>query len=174
MKHRGFTIIELSAALVMLFVALCLFAQLVAATSESRTTQRMRTIAGEELRNVFERIGPELAADGTIDETELAELAAPIANSLPDGRLNWERIPCRIDADGRLAPAEGGTITAVRVSVSWDNGAKRPRPELAFVRLLFPNEKPEEQTRENPVESSAESLLGKPASPTGEQTEVVP
>lgn len=138
MRHRGFTLIELSASLVMLLITLGLFVQLVAATSESRLTQRLRAVAGEELRNVFEQLDP-AAAPG--EETRLGE---SIANVLPDGRLALERISCRIDADGRLAPAENGTITAVRATISWDAGAKRPRPELSLVRIVFPNEKKEE------------------------------
>ncbi|HBT76539.1 MAG TPA: hypothetical protein DEB39_06345 [Planctomycetaceae bacterium] len=159
MKRHGYTILELCVSVSTISVLIALFAMLAASTTEGRLTQRLRAVALEELRNVFERIDSN--DPGSLDE---AELGAPLREALPDGRLTLERIPCRIDENGRIAPladlpangqdekdgqdeqdgqdgrAETKNLLALRVTVSWDNGTGNIRPELSLVRLVFPKQ----------------------------------
>ena len=125
MKQSAFTLIEVSAAIVLLAACTVCFAQLVALTTSERTSERTRQMAVDQLQNVLERLvttETEQLISGDFDKTLFESL---IKNSLPDGRITFESKTI----DNATAM---GTI-----AVSWNDGAKRPRRKIVMFRLLY-------------------------------------
>jgi prepilin-type N-terminal cleavage/methylation domain-containing protein len=126
MKRSGFTLIEMSAAITVLATCFVAFAYLVALTASERTYVRTRQTAVDQMQNVLERLAivpPEKLAAGDFDKTAAESL---IERSLPEGKIVF---------DAKIEP-EGVVFT---VTVSWSDGEKRPRREVAMFRLLDPS-----------------------------------
>ena len=132
MKRPGFTLIEISAAAVLLAACAVAFAYLVTLTASERTAERTRQMAVDQMQNVLERLAivpPEQLAAGDFDKSVAESL---IERSLPNGKIVFDTKA--IDPDGIVF-----TIT-----VSWSDGERHPRREVAMFRLL-PLEVPKEQ-----------------------------
>jgi len=124
MKKSAFTLIEVSAAIVLLAACTVCFAQLVALVTSERTSERTRRTAADQLHNVLERLAAmetEKLISGDFDKTPFESL---IQRSLPDGEITFESKT--IENDTALGIA----------TVSWNDGAKRPRRKIAMFRLL--------------------------------------
>jgi len=125
MKKHGFTLIEVSAAIVLLAACAVAFAYLVALTASERVAERTRQTAVDQMQNVLERLAivpPEKLVAGDFDKSAAESL---IERSLPDGKIvfNAENVD------------PGGIVFSV--VVSWCDGEKRPRREVAMFRLLI-------------------------------------
>jgi len=119
----AFTLIEVSAALLLVTVCAVAFAQLVALAASERTIERTRRMAVDQLQNVMEYLAatePAKIIAGDFDRTPFDSL---IERSLPDGKIVFETKT--IENDNVI-----GTIT-----VSWSDGEKRPRKEVSMFRL---------------------------------------
>ena len=124
MKRHGFTLIEISAAIALLAVCAIAFAQLVALITSERVAERTRQTVVDQIQNVLERLAvlpPEKLAAGDFDKTAAESL---IARSLPGGKIVFDIK--EIDSHSAV----------FAVAVSWSNGEKRPRKEVAMFRLL--------------------------------------
>lgn len=124
MKKTGFTLIEVSAAIVLLAVSMLLFMQLVALTTSERAAERTRRTAVDQLQNVLERLAvlpTEQLVAGELDKTAAESL---IERSLPDGKIVFETK--KMDSDDIV----------FTVTVSWSDGEKRPRKKAAMFRVL--------------------------------------
>ena len=156
MKRRGFTLVEVSAAIALLAVCAVSFAYLVALTASERAAERTRQMAVDQVQNVLERLAivpPEKLASGEFDTTAAESL---IERSLPEGKIVFGTK--KIEPDG----------VAFTVTVSWSDGEKRPRREIAMFRLLSLSSLPspeESQTTSPP--SLGESQITSPL-PLGE------
>ena len=141
MKRSGFTLIEISAAIAVLATCFIAFAYLVALTASERTYERTRQTAVDQIQNVLERLAivpPEKLAAGEFDKTAAESL---IERSLPDGKIVFDTK--KIEPDG----------VVFTVTVSWSDGEKRPRREVAMFCLLILSSTP------SPEEFQATSLL---------------
>ncbi|MCL2710756.1 MAG: prepilin-type N-terminal cleavage/methylation domain-containing protein [Planctomycetaceae bacterium] len=126
MKRPGFTLIEMSAAIAVLAMCAIAFAYLIALTASDRTAERTRQTAVDQMQNVLERLAivpPEKIAAGEFDKSAAESL---IERSLPEGKIVF---------DTKMVESDGTVFT---VTVSWSNGEKRPRREVAMFRLLTP------------------------------------
>jgi len=126
MKRPGFTLIEMSAAIAVLAMCAIAFAYLIALTASDRTAERTRQTAVDQMQNVLERLAivpPEKIAAGEFDKSAAESL---IERSLPEGKIVF---------DTKTIEPDGVVFT---VTVSWSNGEKRPRREVAMFRLLTP------------------------------------
>jgi prepilin-type N-terminal cleavage/methylation domain-containing protein len=124
MKRDGFTLVEISAAVVVLAVCAILFAQLVALTTSVRHAERLRQTAIDQTQNILERLAtvpPEKLATLDFDKTSAESL---IERSLPDGNIAF--------ATTEMEPDR----VLFTVTVSWSNGDKKPRIEITMFRLL--------------------------------------
>ena len=124
MKRPGFTLIEVSAALAVLATCIIAFAYLVTLTTSERTAERTRQTAVDQMQNVLERLAaepPEKLAAGNFDKTAIKSL---FERSLPDGKVLFDTK--NIEPDG----------VVFTITVSWGNGNKRHRSEVAMFRLL--------------------------------------
>ena len=124
MKRPAFTLIEISAAVALLAVCALTFAQLVALTSSDRLAERTRRTAVDQMQNVLEYLAatePEKLAAGDFDKTPFESL---IERSLPDGKIKFD-----------TKTLEGDTAIFT-VTVSWSDGEKRPRKNVAMFCLL--------------------------------------
>ena len=122
MKKSAFTLIEVSAALLLLAVCAVSFAQLVALAASERISERTRRTAVDQLQNVMEYLAdrePEKLIAGDFDTTPFDLL---IERSLPDGKIVFETKTIENNVIG--------TIT-----VSWSDGETRPRKKVAMFRL---------------------------------------
>jgi len=124
MKKPGFTLVEVSAAIALLAVCALMFAQLVALTATERVAERTRKTAVDQMQNILERLM--LLPPDTLDAGDFDRRAAEslIERSLPDGRVVFDTK--KLEPDGII----------FTVTVSWSNGGKRPRSEVAMFRLL--------------------------------------
>jgi len=134
MKRPGFTLVEVSAAIALLAACAVAFAYLVALTASERTAERTRQTAVDQVQNVLERlviVPPEQLASGEFDKTATESL---IERSLPDGKIVFDTKTVEPDS------------VVFAVTVSWSDGEKRPRREVAMFRLLtlLPSPSPEE------------------------------
>ena len=124
MKRDGFTLVEISAAIVLLAACGVAFAYLVALTASERTAERTRHTAVDQMQNVLERLAlvpAEQLLAGDFDKSAAESL---IERSLPDGKIIFATQA--IEPDSIL----------FTVTVSWSDGEKRPRREVAMFRLL--------------------------------------
>jgi len=124
MKRHGFTLVEVSAAVALLAVCALMFAQLVALTASERVAERTRQTAVDQIQNILEHLTllpPETLATGDFDKGAAESL---IERSLPDGKVVFD-----------TKKVEHGGIVFT-VTVSWSNGEKRPRSEVAMFRLV--------------------------------------
>jgi len=122
--NKGFTLIEVSAAVVLLAVCAVSLAQLVALTASERVAERTYRTATDQLQNVLERLAamePEKLAAGDFDKTPFEAL---IERSLPEGKIVFET----------KAFKPGSMILSV--TVSWSDGEQRPRKKVAMFRLF--------------------------------------
>jgi len=123
MKRTAFTLIEVSAAIVLLMVCMVSLAHIVALAASERIAERTRRTAVDQLQNVMERLAaaePKTLAAGEFDKTPLESL---IERSIPDGKIVFE-----------TKTVENNVIWTV--TVSWSDGEKRPRKEVAMFRVL--------------------------------------
>ena len=124
MKRYGFTLIEISAAIALLAVCMTAFAQLVVLITSERVAERVRQTAVDQIQNVLERLAvlpTEKLATDDFDKTAAESL---IARSLPDGKIIFD-----------IKEIDPNSVVFA-VTVSWSNGEKRPRKEVAMFRLL--------------------------------------
>jgi len=124
MKKSAFTLIEVSAAVVLLAVCAVCFAQLVALATSERTSERSQRTVADQLQNVLEHLAEtetEKLITGDFSKTPFESL---IERSLPDGRIIFE-----------TKTIENETVLWT-VTVSWDDGTRRPRKKVAMFRLL--------------------------------------
>ena len=124
MKKSAFTLIEVSAAIVLLAACTVCFAQLVALVTSERASERSRQTAVDLLQNVLERLAAtetEKLVSGDFDKMPFESL---INRSLPDGKIAFESKTIEND------------IVLGTVTVSWNDGATRPRREIVMFRLL--------------------------------------
>ena len=127
MKKPAFTLIEISAAFVLLAVCMVSFAQLVTLTTTDRFSERIRRTAVDQLQNVLERLAdtaPETLIAAEFDKTPFESL---IERSLPDGKIVFD------------TKAIENNHVIWTVTVSWSDGDKRPRKGVAMFRLLSPS-----------------------------------
>jgi len=121
---KGFTLIEVSAAAALLAVCAVTFAQLIAFAASERVAERTRRTATDQLQNVFEHLAAtesQKLVAGDFDKTPFESL---IERSLPDGKIVFET---------KTLESRNAIFA---VTVSWSNGEKRPRKEVAMFRLL--------------------------------------
>ena len=124
MKRFGFTLIEISAAIAVLAACAITFAYLIALTANDRTAERTRQTAVDQMQNVLERLAtvpPHKLATGDFDKSAAESL---IERSLPEGKIVF---------DTKMMESDNVVFT---VTISWSNGEKRPRREVAMFRLL--------------------------------------
>ena len=122
MKRRAFTLIEVSAATVLLLVCAVSLAQLVALAASERTAERTRRTAVDQLHNVMEYLAatePEKIITGDFDKTPFDSL---IERSLPDGQITFE-----------TKTIENNVLWTI--TVSWSDGEKRPRKAVSMFRI---------------------------------------
>ena len=125
MKRYGFTLVEISAAIALLAVYILAFAQLAAMTASTRTAERTRQTAVDQMQNVLERlatVSPEKLIAGDFDKKAAETL---IERSLPEGKIVFDV----------KEQSESGCVLFT-VTVSWSAGDQRPRSEAAMFRLL--------------------------------------
>ena len=136
MKRPAFTIIEVSAAAALLAVCALMFMQLATLTTSERIAERTRQTAVDQMQNVLEYLAavePEKLVAGDFDKTRYESL---IERSLPDGKIVFD-----------TKTIEGGTAIFT-VTVSWNDGEKRPRKNVAMFRLLNLNHEDTKKERE--------------------------
>jgi prepilin-type N-terminal cleavage/methylation domain-containing protein len=124
MRRPGFTLVELSAAIAVLAVCAIVFAQLVSMTTALRADERTRKTAVDQMQNVLESLAAqptEKLVNGDFDKTAAESL---IERSLPEGKIVFDT--------KKIEPNN----VVFTVTVSWSNGEKRPRNEVAMFRLL--------------------------------------
>jgi len=122
--RKGFTVVEIAAAIALLAVCAVAFAQLVALVVSERTSGRTLRMANDQVQNVLEYVSgtePEKLVTGDFDKTPFESL---IERSLPDGKIAFETKPFEPDS------------VLLTVTVSWNDGDQRPRREVAMFRLL--------------------------------------
>ena len=121
---KGFTLVEVSATIALLAVCALVFTQLVALTVSERTVERTRRTAVDQMLNVMELLAvvdPERLAAGNFDKTPYETL---IERSVPDGKIVFD-----------TKTIESGNVVFT-ITVSWSDGEKRPRKEVAMFRFL--------------------------------------
>ena len=127
---RGFTLIEIAAAIAVLAACAVTFVQLATLITSERIAERTRQTATDQLQNVLERLAatePEKLAAGDFDKVPFESL---IERSLPDGKIIFET---------KIFKPDNVMLT---VTVSWSDGEKRPRKKVAMFRLLYPHPHP--------------------------------
>ena len=125
MRKRAFTLIEVSAAIVLLAMCAVCFAQLVALTTAERAGERTRRMAVDLLQNVMESLAatePDIIAAGGFDKTSFESL---IERALPGGKILFD---AKTMENGNVL----GTIT-----VSWGDGEKQPQKKVSMFRLYY-------------------------------------
>jgi len=115
MRKRAFTLIEVSAAIVLLAVCAVCFAQLYALVTAERANARTRQTAVDLLLNVMERFDTD-----DFDKTPFESL---IERSLPDGKIEFE-----------AKTVENNNVIAT-VTISWNASDKQPRRKVSMFRL---------------------------------------
>jgi Tfp pilus assembly protein PilV len=128
MKRTAFTLVEVTAAMVLLMVCMVSLAHIVAMAASERIAERTRRTAVDQLQNVMERLSiiePKQLAAGEFDKTPFESL---IERSIPDGNIAFETKAMDTNNDG-------GNVIWI-VTVSWNDSERRPRKEVAMFRLL--------------------------------------
>ena len=124
MKRYGFTLVEISAAVAVLAACAVAFAYLVALTASERVSERTRQTAVDQMQNVLERLAFVPPEKLVTDDFDKAAAESLIERSLPGGKIVF---------DTKTIEPDNIVFT---VTVSWSDGEKRPRREVAMFRLL--------------------------------------
>jgi len=117
---KGFTIVEMTAAIALLAVCAVAFTQLVALVVSERVAARTRQTANDQVQNVLEYLAgtePEKLATGDFDKTPFESL---IERSLPDGNIVFETKP--LNPDSVNPDSVNPERVIFIVTVSWDSG----------------------------------------------------
>jgi prepilin-type N-terminal cleavage/methylation domain-containing protein len=151
MKKKGFTLVEISAAIALLAVCAVSFALLVSLTASERVAERMRQTAIDQAQNVMEclaAVPPERIVAGDFDKEAAESL---IERSLPDGKITFDAKKIELDR------------MVLTVTVSWCNGEQQPRREVSLFRLWtlqtespVPSEHPSQPESPNPLSEEEE------------------
>ena len=123
MKRRAFTLIEVSAATVLLLVCAVSLAQLVALAASERIADRSRRTAIDQLQNVMEFIAASEPKEFVVDDFDKTPFDALIERSLPGGTIMFE-----------TKTMENNNVLWT-ITVSWSDGEKRPRKTVSMFRL---------------------------------------
>ncbi|TWU12694.1 hypothetical protein CA54_15190 [Symmachiella macrocystis] len=100
-RRRGYMLVEMIVAGIVLAVVMTVYLQLLAATSRQHRYADHRQLAGEELANIMERITAQPYK--TIDQEELQskELSDSATSHLHDAELNIDILPVSEPVDGK-------------------------------------------------------------------------
>jgi hypothetical protein len=124
MKKSAFTLVEVSAAIVLLTVCMVTFAQLVVLTTSERASERTRRTAVDQLQNIMECLAATEPAKLVAGDFDKAPFELLIARSLPEGKIVFNTMTVENDH------------VIWTITVSWSGGEKRPKNEVAMFRLL--------------------------------------
>ncbi len=127
-KRRGFLLIELTAACLILAALLVVCLELLSATALARRANGLRQTATEEATNAMERIA---AADfGELTLEHARQLARPdrVVKALPGGKLGVE-----VDQ-----PKETPACKRIVVTVSWQSRPEEPEQSVRLVAWKYP------------------------------------
>ncbi len=147
--HRGFTVMELLAAMVIVGVCIAAFGQLYSMSLRQRQIDRTRQLATEQLQNVFEMLAPfdvEQWAAGQVDVSRQEEM---IARTLPDGKLE---ITC--EPHGEMPD-----LWLLKGTARWSVGENLPPRSVSLVRLIAAKSEPQP---EPPVVSDDSEPVAEP------------
>lgn len=140
MKKRysaGFTIIEISATVILLLCCLVVFSQLAVFVSMQRGMARNRQAALDQLTNVVEQLAEvpdESLLKQDFDSTRFQELTERI---LPEGKIEFSLQPDSLQPDSSHTDSNTSVQTKVfRITISWSEGSNRPRAEMSIHRFL--------------------------------------
>jgi prepilin-type N-terminal cleavage/methylation domain-containing protein len=123
MKKSAFTLIEVSAAIVLLAVCMVSFSQLVALATSERTAERIRRTAVDQLQNVMERLAATESKKIIAGDFDKVPIESLIERSLPDGKIVFE-----------TKTKDDNNIWIV--TVSWNGSEDQPRKKVAMFRWL--------------------------------------
>lgn len=145
LPKRGFTALEMTAAIFMLLIALAAFVQIAFVSYDQQRLTQAQAIAHEQLQSVLETVPAsftlqELGVTENLDVAELAknletrflteEVKQTLARTLPEARVDFETFP--LEGETQINPS-GFVLKAV---FTWNEGVKRPHAKMTFVRLI--------------------------------------
>jgi type II secretory pathway pseudopilin PulG len=130
--RRGFTMLEMVAAVAMLMAAMTLVVQLVGWVAAGRRAAERRTRAIQEAANLMERLTARAPGDLTPQGVAALRLSPSARNALPGGELTVHVDPgeaglTRIRLELRWRDRSGGVEAPVRLT-SWIAPRRRARP----------------------------------------------
>ncbi|MDR1382319.1 MAG: hypothetical protein LBJ67_00515 [Planctomycetaceae bacterium] len=156
-KNAAFTVIEVTAAIILIGVCFAAFAQIMTIVSIQRQNSRMQQSAIDMLQNIFEQIPP-LNAVSLDDLQEQCQpffddaLQKNAAQTVPEGKIAFALTPLDLASDN---PADGFQAVTLTVTISWNESPKRPCREYSLTRLLTippPKQEPDTTPQETPSE----------------------
>ncbi|MDR1492804.1 MAG: hypothetical protein LBT05_08790 [Planctomycetaceae bacterium] len=157
-KNAAFTIIEVTAAIILVGVSFAAFAQIMTLVSIQRQNSQMQQSAIDSLQNIFERLPPVDAAlfedlqkqyQAFLDDA----LQQNVAQTISEGKIAFDLKPLDLASDN---PAEGFQTVALTATISWNESPQRPRREYSLVRLLtIPPQK--QEPAQTPPATNAET-----------------
>jgi hypothetical protein len=126
LKRHGIYLLDACVGLVLISTAMLILSQSLFQLIDHRTDQKLQQIAVDTLLNIQEMIDPTTLSLSDGNREKLKPLEAMVARSLPDGQLLVEKLQ---------EPAVNN-ITFFRITISYENGKKRPRREQSMIRAV--------------------------------------
>lgn len=124
--RHGIYLLDVCVGAVLVSVAMLILLQVAFQLSEHRNDMKIRQKALDTLANVDEML--DLRNNDWAEQNKTLE--EMVARSLPDGRLQIENVAENTEAKTALKE-----IPLVRITVSYDDGANKPRREYSLLRV---------------------------------------
>lgn len=130
-RRRGFTLIELSAAVAIVFVCLVAFSQLVFQVGRESRRDRLRQAAFDRVQDALERLSLLPAPRRVALDFDRTPFDAVVRRSLPEGTIAFQCEPVDVGTESTRIKAYLLTAT-----VSWSDGEERPARQVSLSRLV--------------------------------------
>ena len=136
-KRRGFTLLEVATAGILLVVMLMVCLAFFRAMADQRRAIHHHRLAVQEANNVMERLCSRPWEELTPENVRALPLDPAVQQALPGSKLTVEISPAGDEPAGDKPPEDEPAGKRIRVVLQWSTGPERPDASVRLVAWKY-------------------------------------